>query len=187
MLMADTTVRPWTRAELTRLPDDGNRYEVLDGELFVTPAPTWRHQRIAVELTTALRLYCRDQRMGLVAAPGALRWSSNELQPDVMVIPGPMQQLRDEDWANLPLPILAVEIESDSSRQRDRGVKRTAYVEALGIATYWLVDPVAETIRVITSGTDERLLNLGDTLEWVPVPSAQPFKITLQELFRPTS
>ncbi len=187
MLMADAVVRPWTREELARLPDDGNRYEVFEGELFVTPSPTWRHQRLATELTVELGRYCRTNRIGMIAAPGALIWSGNELLPDVIVFAGSRDQLAERDWTELPTPILVVEIESESSLRRDRAVKRSAYVDTLGIAAYWLVDPKAETIRVIAPNAVDQLLGIGDVLTWSPDPAIVPFTLALESLFHPES
>ncbi len=187
MLMADAVVRPWTREELARLPDDGNRYEVFEGELFVTPAPTWRHQGLAAALSADLHFYCRTNRIGMVASPGAIIWSGNELLPDVLVCPGSVEELTGRGWTELPTPILVVEIESESSLRRDRAVKRTAYVDTLGIAAYWLVDPKAETIRVIAPNAVDQLLGIGDVLTWSPDPAIVPFTLALESLFHPES
>ena len=83
--------RPWTRADLARLPDDGNRYEVLDGQLLVTPQATYAHQRVAIELAMRLEIYARQHAVAHVVGPGAVPFRKNELQPDVQVIPGRMQ------------------------------------------------------------------------------------------------
>jgi Uma2 family endonuclease len=106
--------RPWTRADLARLPDDGNRYEVLDGELLVTPQASVSHQRIAIELSMALEQYCARHSIGFVVGPGAVPFGKNELQPDVQVIPGPPPPAKTK-WTALPLPLLVVEILSDST------------------------------------------------------------------------
>ncbi len=142
-----TRTRPWTRADLfERLPDDGNRYEVLDGELFVTPQAAFDHQFTATQLVTALQPYCERHALGSVVGPGAVVFGKNELQPDVMVVPGPRPAPHTR-WADLPDPILVVEILSDSTRHRDFGKKRDAY-ERIGIPMYWIVD--GENRRVMT-------------------------------------
>ncbi len=123
----------WSRDELERFPEDGNRYEVLDGELLVTPQPGFDHQFVAARLVHALYAYCAAHKIGVVVGPGAVIWGKNELQPDVEVIPVSPPP-RKRTWATLPFPILAVEILSPSgvSRARDLGVKREAYLQRGG-------------------------------------------------------
>ena len=133
-----TRTRPWTRADLVRLPDDGNRYEVLDGQLLVTPQASVPHQGIAGRLFRLVAAYCDEHAIGQAFAPGAVRFARNELQPDVEVVPGIAPPL-PENWEDLPLPILVVEVLSESTRRRDREDKRSAYL-GLGIAEYWIVD-----------------------------------------------
>src|SRR4051812_32345936 len=81
--------RQWTADDLDELPDDGNRYEVIDGELFVTPAPTWRHQDAVVELASQLRTYLKLERVGhALVSPADIRFSPKRaVQPDVFVTP----------------------------------------------------------------------------------------------------
>src|SRR6185369_2826864 len=76
-------IRPWTRADLARLPDDGNRYEVLDGALLVTPQASLPHQRVAFRLAVAIDAYTARHGVAHVVGPGAVPFGANELQPDV--------------------------------------------------------------------------------------------------------
>ncbi len=137
MLMA-TKTRRWTRADLERLPDDGNRYEVLNGELFVTPQASVPHQWIALELAARLRTYLNEHTLGVVVGPGAVIFDDNELQPDVLVVPPPVGEL-PEKWELLPRAILVVEVLSESTSRRDLRLKPPAYL-ALSIPEYWVVD-----------------------------------------------
>lgn len=183
MFMADTVVQRWTRADLERLPDDGNRYEVLDGALFVTPLPSWDHQDIVAELLGALRGYGRMHEIAVASAPGSVVWNNNELQPDIVMFEGTRSTMKGRAWSAMPTPLLVVEVESGSTRQRDRSVKRAAYIESLRIPEYWLVDPQAQTVRVHRGDARTELLKVGQILRWSPEPSVEPFEIPLNQLF----
>lgn len=128
--------RPFTVTDLEAMPDDGRRYELIDGELLVSPAPGWAHQEAAQTLYLILRAACpRDLRV--LAAPFAVRTDQfNELQPDVLVA-----RFADLTDLNLPRPpLLAVEVISPSSGLRDRSLKRAVY-ERMGVPSYWIVEP----------------------------------------------
>jgi Uma2 family endonuclease len=127
---------PFTVADLEAMPDDGRRYELIDGELLVSPAPGWSHQEAAQTLYLILRAACpRDLRV--LAAPFAVRADQfNELQPDVLVA-----RFVDLTELHLPRPpLLAVEVISPSSGLRDRSLKKAVY-ERMGVPSYWMVDP----------------------------------------------
>jgi len=172
--------RPWTRADLARLPDDGNRYEVLDGELLVTPQANPVHQRIAAELMFRLEPYCQRHTIGIVVGPGAVPFGKNELQPDVQVIPCTASQLR-RGWVRLPRPLLVVEILSEGSRRFDTGKKRDAYL-AWRIPDYWILDPDERAVTIVRAGRDD--ITLRRTVIWEPAGTAEPLKIDLAGLFR---
>jgi len=182
MHMATKTHR-WSSADLARLPDDGNRYEVLDGELFVTPQAAFRHQRIAVELLIRLHEYCARRSIGVVVGPGAVKWARNELQPDIEVIPGHHDKAGNPKWQHLPRPILVGEILSGSSRERDLWKKRDAYAR-LGIPTYWIVDPDDRNVTVWkfpTTETEPEVVT--DVLRWQPRHDLPALEIPLASIF----
>jgi len=176
-----TKTRPWTRADLERLPDDGNRYEVLDGELFVTPQARFDHQDIATQLAIVIGSYVKEHAIGRVVAPGAVVFGKNELQPDIQVIPGAEQRPAGTDWKELPTPILVVEVLSDSTRHRDLGKKRDAY-RRVGIETYWILDPDGQCALVFAPGNDEPTI-LTDALRWRPQASVPALEIGLDSIF----
>jgi Uma2 family endonuclease len=131
--------RPFTVADLERMPDDGRRYELIDGELLVSPAPGWAHQEAAYTLYTLLRQVC-PPGLRVIGAPFAVRPDTfNELQPDVMV--ARYDDLTERGLAGAPL--LAVEVISPTSRLRDASLKKAAYAR-LGVPSFWLVDPDPE-------------------------------------------
>ena len=176
-----TTTRRWRRADLERLPNDGNRYEVLDGELFVTPQAATRHQRIAFLLMHLLEPWCAEHGVGYLVGPGAVVFGKNELQPDVQVIPGPEVQ-GDESWEDCPPPILVVEVLSDSTARRDLGKKRDAYLR-IDIPTYWIVDPKQRHVLVWTPASVEPII-VTDVLRWQPRTDLPALEIPLEKFLR---
>lgn len=133
----------FTVADLERMPDDGLRYELLDGTLLVSPAPGVWHQEVAFALARALHAAC-PPGLHVVIAP--FEWRDGQrtaLQPDVLVARrGDLLAVDGGKYLAAP-PVLAVEVLSPSTRRIDRLSKLSAYEEA-GVASYWLVDPDPE-------------------------------------------
>jgi Uma2 family endonuclease len=129
--------RPFTVHDLEAMPDDGRRYELIDGMLLVTPAPGWSHQEMAGALYLVLHAACPAE-LRVLLAPFAVRTSPlNEVQPDVLVA-----RYAELTEACLPVaPVLAVEALSRSTQLGDRNTKKAHY-ERLGVPSYWLLDPV---------------------------------------------
>lgn len=126
----------FTEDDLPGMPDDGNRYEIVDGSLIVTPSPIRRHQRAVVALTRHLADACPPDLEVLVAPYDVRISATTVLQPDVLVAPRD-----DADQRQLPgPPLLAVEVLSPSTRLIDLGLKRARY-ESAGCPAYWVVDP----------------------------------------------
>ena len=128
--------RPYTVADLETMPDDGRRYELIDGELLVSPAPGWPHQEAVYALHRVLRDAC-SRELRVVGAPFAVRPDAfNEYQPDVLVA-----RQTDLTLEDLPrAPVLAVEVISPTSGIRDASLKKAVYAR-MGVPSYWLVDP----------------------------------------------
>jgi len=174
--------RQWTVADLEDLPDDGNRYEVIDGELFVTPAPAWKHQRAIAALYSLVAEYLRSGRVGEVLfAPVDIIFSPTRgVQPDLLVVPvvdGP----RPQKFADVGRLLLAVEVLSPSSARADRVAKRTLYRDE-GVPEYWLVDLDARTVERSTP-SEPRVEVVTDVLEWRPDGAATAFRVDLAEYF----
>jgi len=128
--------RALTRDDLETMPDDGHRYELIDGTLIVTPAPSRGHQRIVVELLVALHRACPDDLEVFVAPFDVAVAPDTVMQPDLLVA-----RKSDSTPRDLPVaPLLAVEVLSPSTRRIDLTLKRSRY-EAAGCASYWVVDP----------------------------------------------
>lgn len=138
-----------TYADWLRFPDDGLRYEILGGELFVTPAPSIRHQRISRDLEFHLLEHLRRTGRGEVLyAPVGVRLSDEEvLEPDLLVV---LTEHRDRigEQTIEGAPDLIVEILSPGSAARDLGRKRELYARA-GVPEYWIVDPAASAVEVL--------------------------------------
>lgn len=161
MAMAISVPR-YTIADLERFPSDGSRYELLDGVLLVTPAPSHAHQIIVNRLQLLLMQAAMIPGKGQVVGPGAIALPPRtQLQPDILVHPD--RYPIDSKWEDIDEHWLAVEVLSRSSRVYDREIKRDAYI-ALGVHEVWLVDrwsKVVEVSRVLGSGAIIR-----DVLHW---------------------
>ena len=174
--------RQWTVADLEDLPDDGNRYEVIDGELFVTPAPALRHQRAVGELHFLLNAYLNTQRVGYaVVAPADITFSSKRLvQPDVFAIP-PFEGRFPKSFEQVRQLLLAVEVLSPSTARADRVVKRELFRDER-VPEYWIVDFDARTIERSTP-SETRPEILSERLAWLPDGAAEPLEIDLVAYF----
>jgi Uma2 family endonuclease len=133
--------RPLTAEDLELMPDDGHRYELLDGTLIVTPAPSHPHQRVSMRLSVALFNACPPD-LEILHAPLDVKLAGDTvLQPDLLVA-------RSADFNNRGLigaPLLAVEILSPSTRPIDLNTKKARY-EVAGCPSYWVVDPTTATL-----------------------------------------
>ncbi|HEX9982452.1 MAG TPA: Uma2 family endonuclease [Thermoanaerobaculia bacterium] len=143
----DTTTR-LTYDDLVHLPDDGRRYEIIDGELFVNAAPVPRHQRIVRILLGRLDRYFEEHGGGEVfpSPIDVVFDNANIAQPDLVVIRSDRANIVEEK--NIKgAPNLCIEVLSDSTRRLDEIHKRKLY-ERSGVDEYWIVDPVLELVKV---------------------------------------
>jgi len=174
------TIDRWTLAELHRLPDDGNKYELIHGELLVTPAPTDAHEELATVLNEWLAPYVKQHRLGRVYRPRAVvQYRGSETEPDLMVRPVPARL--PVRWDRAPRPHLVVEIVSPFTRRRDYTTKREFYLD-LRIPEYWVVDGEERTILVVRPGMKD--VRQRARLEWRPTGAAEPFVLDVMEYFR---
>ncbi len=181
MLMQRATAA-WTVAQRDRLPPDGNKYEVLDGALLVTPSPTLRHQFIARALWLLLEPYVEEHALGIVFAldTDVIDGDRNEVVPDTVVYPF-TRETAPESWATAPRPILVAEIRSVSTWRNDVGPKRTFY-ESIAVPDYWIVDGDARVVTVVRGGHVDRRVT--DVLRWHPTGASRPLEIDVQHLLR---
>ena len=171
-------------ADMVRaLPDDGQRYELVHGELLGTPAPRAWHQEIVARLFEALRAYLRVHGTGhALMSPADISWTDDTLvQPDVFVVD--LAEARTLDWARMKTLLLAVEVLSPSTARADRFTKRRLYQE-VGVATYWIVDTDRRCVEVWTPEATFPAIEW-KAVTWQPAGAAEGLAISLEDLFRP--
>lgn len=173
----------WTVADLEALPDDGNRYEILHGELLVTPLPSVGHQRVSRRLLVLLVDWCRQHTGWEILAPGGVFVSETTwLEPDIAVYPAPEGQ--HGDWRQMPPPVLVVEVQSPSTARRDRHRKRPAYL-AHGVREVWVVNEAKRAIERWTPASEFPETNQG-SITWTPDPAKPSLTLDDGELFGPS-
>jgi Uma2 family endonuclease len=176
------TARRYTVDEVLAFPNDGNRYELVDGELLVTPAPSYQHQRVVIRLCGWIEPYLQRHPgiAELNISPADISWDREKLvQPDLFVVPAGEVTT---SWASIRTLLLAVEVVSPSSARGDRLTKRMLY-QRQGVATYWVVDPDARLVDV-WHPADHRPEIVTDALTWRVTPEAEELVIALDDLFR---
>jgi Uma2 family endonuclease len=181
-IVTDPEHKHWTAADLREIPDDRNRYEIIDGELFVTPSPSLGHQDLAGHLFLAIHPYLDAHKLGKVFfAPGDIELADDTVvQPDVFVVPF-VDGVRPRTWRDVMGLLLAIEIPSPSTARADRTVKRRRF-QRQGIPEYWIVDGDARVVERWRP-EDERPEIISQRLEWQPDASCSALIIDLPALF----
>jgi Uma2 family endonuclease len=179
--MAMSARHYYTAADLLELPEDGNKYEVVHGELLVSPSPRMLHQRIVGRLLRLLGNYLDIHQLGEVYPGGDLKFADDSLViPDLLVVD--LEAARTSSWDLVSSPLLVVEVLSPSSVRQDHFTKRRLYQE-VGVPLYWLVDADARMVEVWTPHalfpTTEH-----EEIRWHPAGAGEPLVIGLGELFR---
>lgn len=175
----------WTYTEFARLPDDGNRYEIIAGELHMTPAPRPFHQEIVGRLMDYLRPFARRHRLGAVLpGPVDLLFAEGDyLEPDLVFVRRERLGIITERGIE-GAPELVIEVLSSSTTFRDRGIKRERYAH-FGVQQYWIVDPDqqrVEVYRMLHDPLEPELVT--DAVQWKLHPTAPELSIPLAKLFR---
>ena len=186
MAMPAETARRWTAREVRDLiaaaPLATPRYELVDGELLVTPGPGAFHPRAVVELIVALDAYLRVERVGyVITSPSDVELEPEFVtQPDVFVVP--MAEWRRLAAEGMPMRelLLAIEVVSPSSGRHDRVRKRPLYQRH--VPDYWIVDLDARLFERWTP-RDERPEVITETLVWHPAGAATPLTLDVAALF----
>ncbi len=178
-----TLLRRWTEDQFYAARDaapPGERWELVDGEVLVTPSPHWTHQRIVVRLTVLLDSYVRAHRLGEVfASPLDVKLEPGlVLQPDVLVVPAGELRVHADIVKRL---LLAIEAISPSSARHDRVTKRPRY-QRNRVPEYWIVDDSSRTIERWTPD-DERPELIAEQLLWHPHGAPEPFVLDLVAFF----
>jgi len=176
------TARRYTVDEVLAFPADGHRYELVHGELLVTPAPRNRHQLVVGRIHAQLFNYLTEHPgiAEVILSPADISWADDVLvQPDVFVVP---TAEITEEWSSIQTLLLAAEVVSPSSAHYDRIVKRRLYQEH-GVSTYWIVDPDAAMVE-IWRPKDERPEIVTDVLRWRVGAEAEELAIELGDTFK---
>jgi Uma2 family endonuclease len=177
--------RRWTAREVRQLiaesPLATPRYELVDGQLLVTPSPNWTHQTAVVLLVTALKEFLKHQSVGAAStSPFDVELAPESLvQPDVFVVPAheARRLLREMPAREL---LVAAEVLSPSSGRHDRVTKRPHYQRH--VPEYWIIDLDARLVERWHPG-DERPEILTALLEWHPPGATEPFRLDLARYF----
>jgi Uma2 family endonuclease len=172
----------WTAEMVRQLPDDGNRYEIVYGELLVTPAPRFDHQLLVSRLVVALAHYLEREPVGFVlTSPADISWGRDVLvQPDVFVVSP--EEARAREWSRIRSLLLVVEVLSPGTARADRFAKRRRYQEA-GVPLYWVVDGDERRVEVWTPEADLPVIETV-RLTWHPPGAAEVLQLELAALFR---
>lgn len=165
--------RPLTVDDLDAMPDDGHRYELIDGTLIVSPGPELRHHALQSGLLRLLFSACPDDLFVLSAPTDTVLADDTVVQPDALVV-------RRTDLVGRKLtatPLLAVEILSPSTRLIDLNLKKARY-ERAGVPSYWVVDP--DPLRLIAWELHDRAYEqAADVAEDSSWTAQQPFSMTI--------
>lgn len=186
MSMPSALDRYYTREDVLAFPDDGNRYELVYGELLVSPSPRHRHQWAILQLATALNAYVQHQRIGTVGiSPADLSFGRRDLiiQPDLFVVAGAGAE--SLEWDELRQLLLVVEVLSPSTSRSDRFTKRRLYQD-LRIPVYWIIDPEQRRAEVWTPDATEPTYETA-RLTWHPPGASEGLSIELSAVFPPTN
>jgi Uma2 family endonuclease len=175
-------IADWTVERVLALPDDGNRYEAVDGELLVSPAPSLLHQRAIGALYRRIHPFVEAHRLGSIHhSPADIEFDEHTLvKPDLFVAPL-IDGRRPRTWKEIAELVLAIEVLSPSTARADRQVKRRRY-QRHGVPEYWIVDLDARLLEVWRLG-DDRPEVLTDQVRWRPPAEFLALEIDLTALF----
>jgi Uma2 family endonuclease len=175
--------RIYTVDEVQALPNDGNRYELVWGELLVTPPPRPLHQLVVERLGAALSEYCERERVGKSwHTPAEISWSDDTLvQPDVFIVA--RGEAATLDWRRMKTLLLVAEVLSPRTVKQDRFQKRKLY-QSQGVGVVWIVDADDRSVQSWAREAAFPVLEI-ERLTWHPEGASAPFSITLAELFAP--
>ncbi|HEX2076311.1 MAG TPA: Uma2 family endonuclease [Longimicrobium sp.] len=177
-------VREWTYEEFARLPDDGNRYEVIAGELYVTPPPETPHQVVSGRFYLEMAGFgMKEHQLGEVLySPLAVLFGEGDyLEPDIVFLRSDHTQYRTRRAIEGP-PDLIIEILSRSTASQDRGIKRERYAH-FGVPEYWIIDPDRRRVEVYRLQEDaNRPTYVTDRLRWQPVEGGPVLELNIREL-----
>lgn len=183
MAMPAALDRYYTREEVLAFPDDGNRYELVRGELLVSPSPRRIHQRVLLNLAIVLKAHFEGLDLGTVyVSPADISWGGLEdvlVQPDIFVVAP--HETPVHEWIDMRHFHLFVEVLSPSTTRHDRFTKRRLYQE-MGVPLYWVIDPDNRRAEIWTPNATWPVIE-ENALVWALAPNEHALKIDLVTLF----
>jgi Uma2 family endonuclease len=175
----------YTREMVLAFPDDGNRYELVYGELLVSPSPVTPHQRVVGRVYHALANYIEANPVGeVLLSPADISWGRPYdvlVQPDVFVVGHP--DAGTDDWSAMRTFHLFIEVLSPSTARYDRFTKRRLYQD-MKVPLYWVIDVAHQRAEIWTPEATAPVME-SNRLEWGLPGSAEPFALELKTLFVP--
>lgn len=172
-MVMPVTLRRYTVDELDEFPPDGHRYELLDGVLFVRPAPGLTHGMVVAGLAEMFRRFLTSEPDAFVATPGVVEIRpSLRMEPDVLV--GRLAPGVGSGWDRVAERWLAIEVSGSGSRIYDRDYKRDGYF-AVGVKEVWRVE--LEARRVFCGRAGETEFEAGDRVVWRSPGSGRELEI----------
>jgi Uma2 family endonuclease len=175
----------WNYETYAAIPDDGQRYEVIDGVLYMTPAPNIAHQSAAVRICTQLAIHIQYADLGQVlVAPTDVELTpgGSVVQPDVLVVLNANRGIIGEGRI-IGAPDLVVEIASPSTAGYDRRTKQDSYAAA-GVREYWIADPIALTVELLVlEGNEFRSLGVFQRQALLPSRVIEAFLVPVEQFF----
>lgn len=178
----------WTIADLDLLPDNSTRYEIVDGELFMTRAPHWKHQKVADKICTALNQWSDETQLGeATTSPGIIFSEADNVIPDVVWASHERLKVILDDAGHLiAAPELVVEVLSmgDDNERRDKEVKLKLYASQ-GVLEYWIVDRLLQQVQVYRrQGATLKLAATFLVGDEITSPLLPGFRCLVAEFFR---
>jgi Uma2 family endonuclease len=154
--MAQAQIKPpgaWTYDDLFALPDDGKRYEIIEGELYEMPSPSWIHVAVVMNVILMMGPLVRSLGGHIGTAPADVFFTgADPVQPDILIILPDSRAIGGGRGVHGP-PDLLIEVLSPSNRGHDLLTKRALYGRA-GVREYWIVDPERKTVEILTLADD---------------------------------
>jgi Uma2 family endonuclease len=183
MGMPSTESRRWSVEDVWALPDDGNRYETVDGELPVTPTPRYVHQQVIGAIHHELRTWLRGPGKGvgltLMAPADVILDAYTLVQPDVFVLP-PVSKAVLFGQEPAPAPLLAIEVLSPGTARYDRLKKRPRFQRAA--IECWLVDGESHVVERWATDADRPEICI-ESVIWEPAGAPEPFRLALAPIW----
>ena len=177
-----------TYDDFVLFPDDGKRHELIDGEHYVTPSPTLKHQKVLGNLHLLIGMWLEEHPIGQIyVAPFDVVFSMFDVvEPDLLYMSNERAAEVLTDANVQGAPELVIEIGSPSTRKRDETIKRRLY-ERAGVSEYWVVDPELDVVRVYRSGAEgfERPVELStEANDVLSTPLLSGLALPLPRIFR---